>query len=71
MANRFAHLVGSMPFDNEEAAMNNALDALGGHYIHYPMVRLVRSLHIILQVAALHGRRLLWTAWRLIHKTGK
>ena len=29
MSNRFAHLVGSMPFENEEASMINALNALG------------------------------------------
>lgn len=36
MANRFAHLVGSMPFENEETAMTNALDALGGHLHSLP-----------------------------------
>lgn len=33
MTTRFAHLVGSMPYDNEETAMTNALNAIGG-YLH-------------------------------------
>ena len=36
MTNRFAHLIGSMPFENEEAAMTNALDVLGGHLHSLP-----------------------------------
>lgn len=36
MNNRFAHLVGSMPYDNEEAAMTKALDAIGGHLHSLP-----------------------------------
>jgi hypothetical protein len=33
MNNRCAHLVGSMPYDNEETAMTKAIDTLGG-YLH-------------------------------------
>ncbi len=33
---RFAHLVGSMPYDNEEIAMTNALNALGPHLHSLP-----------------------------------
>ncbi len=36
MNNRFAHLVGSMPYDNEEAAMTKALDAIGSHLHSLP-----------------------------------
>ena len=36
MSNRFAHLVGSMPYANEETAMINALPALGGHLHSLP-----------------------------------
>ncbi len=36
MSKRFAHLVGSMPYENEEAAMTNALNALGGHLHSLP-----------------------------------
>jgi hypothetical protein len=34
--NRFVHLVGSMPYANEEAAMNKALDALAEHLHSLP-----------------------------------
>ncbi len=36
MNNRFAHLVGSMPYDNEEVAMTNAIRALGLHLHSLP-----------------------------------
>jgi len=36
MKNRFAHLVGSMPYANEETAMAKALDALAGHLHSLP-----------------------------------
>ncbi len=36
MTTRFAHLVGSMPYDNEEAAMTIALNALGDHLHSLP-----------------------------------
>ncbi|MEP6845109.1 MAG: hypothetical protein ABI861_03870 [Panacibacter sp.] len=36
MSTRFAHLVGSMPYDNEEAAMTKALNALSGHLHSLP-----------------------------------
>ncbi len=36
MNNRFAHLVGSMPYDNEETAMKKALDTLHGHLHSLP-----------------------------------
>ena len=36
MNNRFAHLVGSMPYENEEAAMTRAIDMLGGHLHSLP-----------------------------------
>ncbi len=36
MTKRYAHLVGSMPYENEEIAMTNALSALGGHLHSLP-----------------------------------
>jgi hypothetical protein len=36
MNKRFAHLVGSMPYDNEESAMKKALDSLAGHLRSLP-----------------------------------
>ena len=36
MDKRFAHLVGSMPYENEETAMAKAIDAVGGHLHSLP-----------------------------------